>query len=209
MIGIIGAGGHAKVIADIISCGQGEEPMAYFSAGLPPAWANRAAHYRDNEEQLLALRASVKGWHVAIGNPAVRKHKLEWLIAYGFPVIQAVHERSVRAESSVLGEGASVMAGAVINPYAAVGRGCIVNTASSVDHDCRIGPYVNIGPGCRLSGGVKVGELSELGAGVIVIPGVTIGKRCVIGAGAVVIDNIPDHSVAVGVPARIIKRSSN
>lgn len=36
------------------------------------------------------------------------------------------------------------------------------------------------------------------------MPGVTIGKRCVIGAGAVVSKDIPDNSVAVGVPARVI-----
>lgn len=44
-----------------------------------------------------------------------------------------------------------------------------------------------------------------LGGGVIVLPGITIGEGCVIGAGSIVTKNIPDHSVAVGNPCRVIR----
>ena len=46
---------------------------------------------------------------------------------------------------------------------------------------------------------------SWIGAGTIILPGVTIGKNVVIGAGSVVTKSIPDYSLAVGVPARVIK----
>lgn len=52
---------------------------------------------------------------------------------------------------------------------------------------------------------VKIGEGSWLGVGVAVI-GANIGKHCVIGSNAVVTKDIPDYSVAVGVPAKVIKR---
>ena len=52
---------------------------------------------------------------------------------------------------------------------------------------------------------VEIGEGSWLGENVCVI-GATIGKHCVIGANSVVTNNIPDYSVAVGSPARVIKR---
>ena len=48
-----------------------------------------------------------------------------------------------------------------------------------------------------------------LGAGVKVLAGVTIGKGCVIGAGSVVTKDIPEYSVAVGVPAKVIKSRKN
>lgn len=51
---------------------------------------------------------------------------------------------------------------------------------------------------------VTIGEYSFIGAGVIVLPGTTIGKYCIIGAGAVVKGNIPDYSVVVGNPCKII-----
>jgi acetyltransferase-like isoleucine patch superfamily enzyme len=54
--------------------------------------------------------------------------------------------------------------------------------------------------------GVYIGDGSWLGHGVVVLPGVHIGKHVVIGAGSVVTQSIPDFSVAVGVPAKVIRR---
>lgn len=47
--------------------------------------------------------------------------------------------------------------------------------------------------------------LITLGNDVIILPGVTVGNKVIIGAGAIVTKDIPDNSVAVGVPARVIK----
>ena len=52
---------------------------------------------------------------------------------------------------------------------------------------------------------VKIGDGSWLGYGSVVLPGVTIGRHVVIGANSVVTHDIPDFSVAVGVPAKVIK----
>ena len=54
-------------------------------------------------------------------------------------------------------------------------------------------------------GGVTVGEKCWLGENCVILSGVTIGKCCVIGANAVVTQDVPDHSVAAGNPARVIK----
>jgi acetyltransferase-like isoleucine patch superfamily enzyme len=53
---------------------------------------------------------------------------------------------------------------------------------------------------------VMIGDGSWLGHGSVVLPGVTIGKHVVVGAGSVVTDDLPDFSVAVGNPARVIRR---
>ena len=52
---------------------------------------------------------------------------------------------------------------------------------------------------------INVGNDVYIGVRAIILPGVSIGNRCIIGAGAVVAKSIPDNSVAVGVPARVIK----
>lgn len=52
---------------------------------------------------------------------------------------------------------------------------------------------------------IKIGDGCWLGGGVIVLPGVTIGNGCVIGAGSVVTKDIPDNSLAVGNPCRVIR----
>ncbi|KRE46293.1 acetyltransferase [Paenibacillus sp. Soil522] len=206
MIGIIGAGGHAKVITDIFRSQKPNERIVFFTM-LPEAvdpYFLACEIEKDSEHVQMSYRSVLTGWHVAIGNPHIRRSKVEWLLRTGCPVITAVHVSSVLAVSSKLGVGSSVMAGSIVNPDAVVGRGCIINTAAGLDHDCQIGDYVNIGPGCRLAGNVSVGKLSELGAGAVVIPGIRIGKGCVIGAGTVVTRNLPDYSKAVGVPARVI-----
>lgn len=51
---------------------------------------------------------------------------------------------------------------------------------------------------------VRIGSGSWIGTNAVVLPGVTIGRQVVIGAGSIVHDDIPDHSIAVGVPARVL-----
>ena len=53
---------------------------------------------------------------------------------------------------------------------------------------------------------VTIGERCWIGGRVTICPGVTIGNRCVIGAGAVVVSDIPDDSLAVGNPAKVIRK---
>jgi acetyltransferase-like isoleucine patch superfamily enzyme len=53
---------------------------------------------------------------------------------------------------------------------------------------------------------VTIGRGTWLGQNVVVLPGATIGQHCVVGANSVVNSSIPDYSVAVGAPARIVKR---
>ncbi len=53
---------------------------------------------------------------------------------------------------------------------------------------------------------ITIGDGSWLGANVVVTAGVTIGRHCVVAAGSVVTKDIPDYSVAVGVPARVVKK---
>lgn len=198
MIGIIGNGGHAKVVTDIFLRNNPYETFLYFSKEMGEQTLI------DSEQNLQKYLKTIDKWHVAIGDAHIRHNKLEWLFQHHANVISAIHDRSVISDTAKIGAGSSVMAGSIINPYAYVGKGCIINTGCTIDHDCRISDYVNIGPGCHLAGGVNIGEFSILGTGAIVIPNVTIGKHCTIGAGAVVIENIPDGCTAVGVPAKII-----
>ena len=55
---------------------------------------------------------------------------------------------------------------------------------------------------------IKVGDNVWIGGNVVVLPGVTIGSNCVIGAGSVVVKDIPDNSIAVGNPCKVIKQSN-
>ncbi len=54
--------------------------------------------------------------------------------------------------------------------------------------------------------GIKIGRDCWIGSGVKILDGVEIGDGCVIGAGAVVIENLPPRSIAVGMPAKMIRQ---
>ena len=53
---------------------------------------------------------------------------------------------------------------------------------------------------------VEIGDGAWLGENVVIAPGVTIGKGAVVGANAVVLESVPDFTVAVGIPARVVRR---
>jgi len=67
-------------------------------------------------------------------------------------------------------------------------------------------PDVPVGRQWPRERAVSIGSGSWLGTAVVVLPGARIGRNSVIGAGSVVTGEIPDHSVAVGAPAKVIKR---
>lgn len=67
-------------------------------------------------------------------------------------------------------------------------------------------PEIPIGLQMEPAKAVRIGSGSWLGTGVVVLPGVSIGEHVVIGANSVVCDDIPDYSIAVGSPARVVRQ---
>ena len=143
---------------------------------------------------------------VTIGDNGMRKRvaeKLRCKFAKGI-----VHPKAVFSHTASIGEGSVVMAGAVVNAGTVIGNHSVINTCASVDHECQIGDYVHIAPGAHLCGLIQVGEGTLIGAGASVIPCVKIGRWCTIGAGAAVVSDVPDGATVVGVPGRIVWRTS-
>jgi UDP-perosamine 4-acetyltransferase len=201
---IIGAGGHAKVVIELMRA-KGRYQIAGCTA------LSKSGSILDNvlilgtDDVLPALLSKgVRKAFIAIGDNLLRLRLLAKVSEMGFELINVVSPNAVVSPSATLGRGIAIMAGAVINASAQIGNGAIINTNASVDHDCCIGDGVHIGPGSALAGNVVVGPESILGAGTTVIPSVRIGRRTIIGAGSVLIRDIPDEATAVGVPARII-----
>lgn len=195
---IIGAGGHAKVVIEIVEAmgGQISELVDQHSG---------ATQLLDYLVTAVPAVAGTKAL-IAIGSNAVRKKlAAEMRLTFGL----AVHPAAVVSGRSGLGEGTVVMAGAVINTGVNIGKHCIINTNAAVDHDCRLADYVHISPGASLAGNVIVGEGSHIGIGSSIIQGVTIGNWATIGAGAAIIEDVPDHAVVVGVPGKIIRYNNH
>lgn len=200
-LAILGAGGHAKVVADAAL--RSGRTIEFFDDAWPRSSAVGPWPVTGDTDGLLREPGRVEAV-VAIGDNRVRLMKLRALAAAGVPIVSVLHPLCAIGSHVSIGNGTVMFAGAVLNPFAGLGEGCILNTSSSVDHDCVIADGVHIAPGAHIGGGVHVGEGSLIGIGATVKPGVTIGARVVVGAGAVVLSDVPDDDIVAGVPARTL-----
>lgn len=114
-------------------------------------------------------------------------------------------EKLIRRGLNV-GEGFNCMGGVIIDPshcwHITIGKNVtLAPRVHILAHDASTKVFCDY---TRVSN-VKIGNNVFVGAGTIILPGVTIGNNVVIGAGSVVARNVPDNSVAVGNPARVVK----
>jgi sugar O-acyltransferase (sialic acid O-acetyltransferase NeuD family) len=204
---LIGAGGHGRVVLDILRSAGIHRPVGFLDAdpqltgkkidGLPVL---------GQVNFLPKLKGmKVKGIIVSIGDNYPRRQYFKKVREAGFELVNAIHPSSSISEKAELGRNVVVSAGAVISTDAHIGDSVIINTAAVVDHECRIAEAAHICPSATLAGRVSVGEEAFIGLGCNIIQCLKIGSHATVGAGAVVIDDVPDGATVVGVPARVIK----
>lgn len=193
---LYGAGGHAKVIMDILNA-QGCEVTGVVDDNpeLTEFMGKKVLHGVTDASPLI----------VSIGINHIRRKIVENLVPETV-FATAIHPSAIVSPHAEVAEGTVVMQGAIVQSCVRVGRHCIVNTGASVDHDCVLGDFVHVSPHATLCGNVSVGEGSWIGAGTVVIPGIRIGKNCIVGAGSVVCKDVPDGVKAYGNPCRIVKK---
>ncbi|GAC43770.1 acetyltransferase [Paenibacillus popilliae] len=201
---MIGAGGHAKVIIDILR----DAPTVDLVGCTSMAGSGCVTGVPVLGDDSILPELYAQGIHqafVAIGDNRIRRKMARTAADIGYTLINAISRYAYISPSASLGSGIAIMPGAVINAEACIQDYVIVNTGASVDHESVIGEACHVAPGSHVSGNVRVGEGSFLGTGTQVIDGMAVGAWSVLGAGAVVVRDIPDQCLAVGVPARVIK----
>lgn len=103
-----------------------------------------------------------------------------------------------------LPSGTSIGGGLLFSHFSCI----VINRHSSIGHNCTIFQGVTIGSVRGPKGGVpSIGNNVVICAGAKIIGKVNIGNNVIIGAGAVVVNDIPDNSVAVGIPAKVISKN--
>lgn len=193
---VIGAGGHARVIADIIKC-CGDEVVGFLDDRAPSEFPGMMILGKVSDAR--ALNTDDVGFVIGIGNNKTRKRIAKEMQELNF--YTAIHPSAVVARDVDIGVGTVVMANAVINTGSKVGCHCIINTAATVDHDNLVSDFAHLSPGVHLSGTVEVGEGTWLGTGAVTINNIKICDGCMVGAGAVVVGDIREAGTYTGIPA--------
>ncbi len=196
---IIGAGGHAKVIADIIEKSN-DKVLGFLDDNKEKNQEIYGYKVIGKISECETFTSKDIYFIIAIGNNLLRKKIYE---EYELQLYTAIHPTSVIAKGVQIGEGTVIMANACINADAIIGKNCIINTGAIIEHDNIIEDYVHISPRAVLAGTVKIGELTHIGVGVTVKNNITICKECIIGAGAVVVKDLVKSDIYIGVPAKI------
>lgn len=204
---VIGASGHGRVVADILS-----QMPGYRVAGFIDGFKEKgticfgALTVLGGEQDLPSLMAEqqITGGIVGIGDNWVRSQVAAKVqaIAPSFGFINAVHPSAVISDTANIGHGNVIAANAVINTNAVIGHHCIINTAACIEHDNRMEDYASVAPRVVTGGNVSIGAYTAISIGAVIKHGISIGEQSLIGAGAVVLKPVEACSIWYGVPAR-------
>lgn len=198
-LAILGTGGHAKSIYDIIKKRNiyfFDKKKKYFKVG------KKNFRVIGDYKSLVNLKKKVSKVIVAIGDNKIRKKYYKKLKKNNFNFITLIHSKSYSSFGSKIGEGSVLMQGSFVNTDTIVGNNCIINSNASIDHDCLIKDHTHICPGVIIAGNVKIGENCWIGLGAKIIENCVIGNNVFVAAGTVVTKNIKSNAFVKGVPAK-------
>ncbi|MGS0763276.1 acetyltransferase [Syntrophomonas curvata] len=205
---IVGAGGLGREVAWLVADINGQKPewnfMGFVDDGVQ---GNTVEGYPSlgPVEHLFNMSADI--WTaVAIADSRVRMKFVRQIQDQGRKLATLVHPLVSMSDYVKIGSGSIICSGAVITTNVSLGQSTIINLGCFIGHDTELHDYVSLMPAANLAGEVRVGEGCYFGLNSCVINRTTIGEWSVIGAGATVADDIPAYSLAVGVPARVIKK---
>ena len=199
-----GAGGHSISVLDALTL-AGQPPALIIDDD--PAKQGRQVGSIRVMGNLSLFSKELAGYEliVAIARNEVRKQVVSQLLQMGAKLCGAKHPSAIISPMATVDPTAQILAGVIVNAGAVVGAHAVLNTGCIVDHDTSVGEFAHVGPGAVLAGAVVLEEGAFVATGAKVCPFVRIGGWSTLGAGAVALGDIPAHSVAVGVPARLRK----
>lgn len=200
---LIGGGGHARSVADVLGAGHiaGYVSPEASSALAPLEWLG--------DEVSFIAKAHSAGTlppiHIALVSGRdckmrPRRTVIGRYLDFGHPAVIA--EDATVSPTASVAEGCAVMHRAYIGPGSSIGEYSVINTGAIIEHDVHIGANTFVGPGAVICGGVTIGDDCYIGAGSKIRNGSAIAPGTTIGMGAVVTKDITDEGTYTGCPAK-------
>ena len=177
---LIGAGGHAKGIVEIIE--NGPYSLAGYTGPAESDWLQ--SPYLGEDGTIKSEMGAI-----ALGFGAVkpkglkrRLNLLENFCAAGFATPPIISNKAIVSPSAEIGNGCHILPGALINAAGRIGTGCIVNSGAIIEHDAEIGDGSHIAPGAIVLGNAAIGGCCMIGAGAVILPGTRVPDETLIAA---------------------------
>jgi UDP-N-acetylbacillosamine N-acetyltransferase len=202
-----GSGGHALVVADAL-LSTGED----FFGFVDTVNVGRSEERLMDRPIFVTLEDAVRGCRgesmeiaIGFGHCAARDRLIDELDTQGVGLKTVIHKSAVVSNTALMGRGVYLGPNTVVEAKAVIGDGVIVNAASVICHESIIERAVAVCPNVVIGGKTKIGVMCWVGIGSTLIDKICIGKCSYIGAGSSVVNDLPEHVLAYGVPARVIR----
>lgn len=199
---LIGAGGHAKSVADSIDkleyklCGFIDSNKTGTHMGLP-IFGTEVEDIPNYEEY---------SYFVSIGDVEYRKNWFDRIRERRLNIINIIDSSAIISATAKMGIGNFVGKMAVINADAEIGNDNVINTKALIEHECKVGDHNHLSTNSVINGNVIVGDSVFMGSSSVCNGQLKIGSNAIIGSGSVIIHDVPEKVTVVGVPAKVIKR---
>lgn len=195
---IVGAGGHARSVADV-ALQTGYKDLIF--------WDKNA---RKNEKIFnftvindIEILNNSQNIILAIGNNEERERIFSSLNKMN--IVNIISSLSYLGRELSIKNGNFISHGSYLGSLSNIGNNNIINTHCVIEHECIIGNNNHISINSTIAGRCKIENNVFIGAGSVIKDGVNICSNVIIGAGSVVVKDITESGTYVGIPVKKIK----
>ena len=188
---IIGCGGHARSVADVILNNDPSAQLIFVDENA-----------RDKETifgfpVVKSLPQDARNIFVAIGDNGKRRK-----VSEGKKQISVIAKTAYVATTTVIEDGCFIASGAHVGPFSHIGTGTIINTNAVVEHEVSVGAFCHLAPNTTVCGRTTIGDNVFLGAGATIIDKIKVCADVTIGADGVVVKNLDKTGIYMGIPVK-------
>lgn len=202
---MIGGGGHASVLADIL-LSQGRDIIAVISnKELSCRSPLKGITLHNHDEDILNFESDKVILINGIGMlpKSCHREKInEHFLSLGYQFGTVIAGTAFVSPYSKIETGAQILPMSVIQTGVTIGKHSIINTGVLIEHDCKIGAYNHIAPKATLCGNVTTRRGAYIGANATIVQSLEVGESAIVGAGATVTQSLAPHNICY--PSRSI-----
>lgn len=173
---------------------------------VPPVVAGCDVYKYDSAKEKYSNNLEIS---MGIGEPTIREKLFAKIKTDNFQTPSLIHPNVYIPNSTAIGNGVVIQSGCFVSVGVEIKDYVLLQPMCAVGHDCKLDEGCIISTFDSLAGAVHIGKYTYIGMNVAVKELVKIGNYTIIGMGSEVFKDIPDEIIAMGNPARPLKKNEN